>query len=136
MELSCGAVLYTIINNEIYFVIIKSIKNICGFPKGHQEDNETCKQTALREIKEEVGIDAIIDDVQIIFEDDYYIEGKVHRKIIYFIAHYYNQEIKLQKSELKDAYLLKYDDALNKLNFRSSKNILKKAYKYINGHIK
>ena len=38
-EKSCGALCYTKINNEIYWVIICSLEGIYGFPKGHVEND-------------------------------------------------------------------------------------------------
>lgn len=62
MEKSAGAVLYTIIENKINYLISLDFHNNWGFPKGHLENNKTEVEAALREIKEEVGIDATIDD--------------------------------------------------------------------------
>ena len=55
-ETSCGAVVFTRRGGEIFYVIIRSIEGYYGFPKGHMEGDETPEQTALREIREEVGL--------------------------------------------------------------------------------
>ncbi len=60
-ELSCG--LAIICGNRV--LLEQTEKGFWGFPMGHLDDNETCKQAAIRETKEEVGIviteDKIID---------------------------------------------------------------------------
>lgn len=38
------------------FFVIQSYHNLFGFPKGKQEDNETLRETASRELAEETGI--------------------------------------------------------------------------------
>ena len=57
-EKSCGAVLFTTEKGIKKFLLVES--NYFGFPKGHVEENETEQETALREIKEETGVDATI----------------------------------------------------------------------------
>ena len=61
-EKSCGAVIYKIDENKrISFLIVKQKTGNFGFPKGHVEEGETEKETAIREIKEETNIDALVD---------------------------------------------------------------------------
>ena len=61
-EKSCGAVIFTRDEEDLKFVLIKNLEGSYGFPKGHVEDNETEEETALREVKEEVGLDVEIID--------------------------------------------------------------------------
>jgi len=51
-EKSCGCI---IINNG-KVLLVKQTKGHWGFPKGHVEANETEEETAIREVKEELGI--------------------------------------------------------------------------------
>ncbi|MDD5098747.1 MAG: NUDIX hydrolase [Candidatus Colwellbacteria bacterium] len=39
----------------------KSLPNIWAFPSGTMEDGETIKETAIREAREELGVDVIIE---------------------------------------------------------------------------
>ena len=65
-EKSCGAVVYKIINNQIFFLIEKMQRGHFSIPKGHVENNETEIETALREIKEETNLDVLEDDLELI----------------------------------------------------------------------
>ena len=49
----CGAIVFTIKDNQIMYVIVKSVKGDYGFPKGHSEVNESDIEAARREISEE-----------------------------------------------------------------------------------
>ena len=57
-EKSCGCI---IIKNKKVLLVYEKNRNFWGFPKGHMEDGETEIETALREVKEEVGLDVEID---------------------------------------------------------------------------
>ena len=57
-EKSCGAVVFRKYHGNIELLLIKHVVGgHWSFPKGHVEAGETEEQTALREIKEETGID-------------------------------------------------------------------------------
>lgn len=60
-EKSCGAVVYTRLNGERLYLVEQMLDGHWGVPKGHVEENENEVETALREIKEEVGLNVIID---------------------------------------------------------------------------
>ncbi|WP_034439978.1 bis(5'-nucleosyl)-tetraphosphatase [Clostridium ihumii] len=131
-EVSSGAVVFTRKENDVYFVIVKSLEGHYGFPKGHIEGMETEKETALREIYEEIGIrPQIIDGFRTM--DEYIIPNKeeIIKEVIYFVAEYDNQQICYQEEELDGAYLIKYEDAMEVLNFDSSKRILSEAKDFI-----
>ena len=55
-EISCGFVLYRK-SPEILFLLLKHPnQGEWDFPKGHQENSETCYETATRELMEEVNL--------------------------------------------------------------------------------
>ncbi|MCI9625272.1 MAG: NUDIX domain-containing protein [Clostridia bacterium] len=131
-EISCGAVVFTRKEKEVYYVIVEEQEGYYGFPKGHMEGTETEEETALREIYEEVGIRAhLLQGFKTI--DEHAIPNKkdVIKKIIYFAAEYDNQEIIYQKEELRSARLLCYEEAMSAFQFESSKRILREAKEFI-----
>lgn len=61
MQISSGGIVYRIRNDgifEIKLITTKSWKY--SLPKGHVENNDSVEDTAIREVKEEAGIDASI----------------------------------------------------------------------------
>ena len=57
-EKSCGAIVYRKNRSQIELLLIKNrYGGHWSFPKGHVEGQETEIQTALREVKEETGLD-------------------------------------------------------------------------------
>lgn len=95
---SCGC----IVINDGKVLLIKQHQGFYGFPKGHMEKNETEIETALRETKEETGIDVILDKEKR-FEISYYTRKNNFKTVVYFLAHPKNIEIKIQEDEILEA---------------------------------
>ena len=131
LEISAGAIVYTTIQNNVYYLIILDNNNNYGFPKGHLEKDETLIQAAIREIKEEVGIDIEIDES---FKEElnYIMPNGIKKKAVYFIGKYTNQTPNRQLEEVEKILLLPYDEAYNILTFDNMKRVLKKANDYLN----
>ncbi|MBQ4075833.1 MAG: NUDIX domain-containing protein [Clostridia bacterium] len=133
-EKSCGAVVFTRSNGEIQYLLIRNLRGIYGFPKGHVEAGEREEQTALREIREETGI-----RVQLIpgfrREDEHRIPGKkdTMKKIVYFLGEYQDQEIVYQQEELTGALLADYEKAMGLFQYENSKRILREAHSFLTG---
>ena len=133
-EKSCGAVVFTRINNEIKYLLIRNLTGIYGFPKGHVEQGETEEETALREVFEEVGLAVkLLSGFR--SEDEHPIPQKENtiKQIVYFLGEYCNQEFTYQKEELSDAVLLDYETAMTLFQFDSSKRILTEANNFLLG---
>ena len=131
-ETSCGAVVFTRRGGEIFYVIIRSIEGYYGFPKGHMEGDETPEQTALREIREEVGLTPrLIDGFRT--EEEHALPKKpgVMKRVIYFVAEYEDQPIVPQKEELLSAQLMPYEQARALFQFENTKEILDQAKAFI-----
>ena len=131
-EKSCGGVVYTRENNEIIYVIIQHLGGHWGFPKGHMEPGENEYATALREIREEIGVHAVLQDGFRITEE-YPLPNKpgVMKQVVYFLAEYSEQEICYQKKELQTAKLLSFEEALHILTFDETKHILTEANRFL-----
>lgn len=131
-EKSCGGIIYTEEDGVRRYLIIESIGGAYGFPKGHMEGNETEVETALREIGEEVGIHpTLIEDFKL--TDEYPLPGKegVGKQITYFVGTYADQEIIPLESELVNATLMTYEEAMNVFQFESSKRLLEEAERFL-----
>lgn len=131
-EKSCGAVVFTKIDNSIKYLLIQNLTGIYGFPKGHVEEGESETETAIREVLEEVGIKIkLIKGFRT--EDEHLIPQKENtvKQIVYFLGEYYDQEFNYQKEELSNAELVDYETAIALFQFESSKRILKEANDFL-----
>lgn len=65
-EKSCGAIVYTVENGVIKYLLVEENSGFHSFPKGHLENEETEEQTAIREIKEETDLEVeLITDFKV-----------------------------------------------------------------------
>ena len=86
IEKSCGAVVFTKENNDLNYIIIRSLESFCGFPKGHVEGTESDIQTALREVKEETGLSVnIVDGFRVEDSHPFHRDGEIRMKHIVYI---------------------------------------------------
>ena len=126
-EKSCGCMI--IKNRKVLLVYEKNI-NIWGFPKGHMEEGENEIQTALREVKEEVGLEVEIDE-QKRYTLNYIIRDEIDKTTVLYLATPKSEEIIMQESEIENIKWCDFDEALNTLTFENWKEMFKKVIKDI-----
>jgi len=123
-EKSCGAVIFD--GDKI--LVIQQVKGHWGFPKGHVEEGETEVETAIREIKEETNLDVEIDETHR-YVEHYSPEEGIEKDVVFFIAKKTGGEVKVQEEEVKDTQWLLPNEAMDRLTYDTSKNILSKVMK-------
>ena len=129
---SCGFVVYKRVGNENYYLIIKSLNGDVGFPKGHMESGESELETAIRELKEETGV-----DVKVIQGFRRQIEYELRRvpdtikQSVYFLGECTSDNIVCQEAEVAEASFLSYENSIKMLTFEETKNILKEAEAFL-----
>ncbi len=129
--LSAGFIVF---NDDLEFLLIKNVKGHWDFPKGKVEENEKVEEAALREAKEETGLD--IEKVegfrtQIAYT---YREGlgrPMRKKVILFLGKARSKKVKLRKEEHSDYKWLPFDEAFRTLTYSDQKVALKNAYEFI-----
>lgn len=113
-----------IIKKDGKYLLVQEAKKKCykkwNFPAGHLDFNETLKQGAIREIKEETGCDVTLDGVCYIanrvIENDLFIMIVFNCKLI-------NEHIEFDKEEILDVKWFEYGEIINKME-----NELRGAY--------
>ena len=136
-EKSCGAVVYCQKDNDIKYVLVCERSGYWVFPKGHMEEGESEYDTALREVKEETGLDVtFIEGFRVKDEHNLAREGRPNtiKQTIYFLVKYENQTFVPQESEISQIELLDYESAMAKLQFDSFKEILTQAQDFLENH--
>lgn len=130
---SAGIITYTIDNNTILYLLLRYTAGHWDLPKGKIEPGETREEAALRELMEETGLTAELDNdfeetISYIFTD--YDKHLAQKNAYFFIGRTTNTQINLS-DEHTDFKWLPYKDALKQLTYDNARTLLKKANKYI-----
>ncbi len=129
---SCGFIVYKRVNNKKFYLVIRSLNGDFGFPKGHTEPGESEIETAIRELKEETGIEVkIIEGFRRQIEYELRNIPNTIKQSVYFLGECTSDKIICQESEVSEARFFSYEDATKILTFEETKSILIDAEKFI-----
>lgn len=130
-EKSYGAV---IINEKKEFLLIRH-KNggHWDFPKGHKEPGESSKETALREVLEETGLQVrLIDGFK---EKSKYTPRPGVEKTVTFYLGFSMGEVTIQEEEIVEYEYLSYEEAKARITFKESRSIISSAKQFIDTYL-
>lgn len=127
-EKSCGVIVFH--KNE--FLLLHYPSGHWDFPKGHVEKGEKEEDTAMREAKEETGLDVEIlpgfkETMKYFFKDK---QGLVRKEVVFFLAESKDREVTLSK-EHRGFVWLPFNEATEKVTYKNAKEILKKADEFL-----
>lgn len=130
-ERSYGAVVIDPDDGKVLLEVM--VQGHVSIPKGHVEANENGEQTALREIKEETGLDVKLDTS---FEEssEYSPSRNAMKLVTFFLAFPVSRVLLPQKEEVKKLMWVTPEQAEELLTFQSDKNIVRDAYEYYREH--
>ncbi len=139
-ETSAGAIIFRVQEGKPRCLLLHYESGHWDFVKGHIEGNETEQQTLLREAKEEAGL----TDLRIIpgFREkiSYFFkrEGKtIPKDVIFLLAETKASEKDIKLSFEHSGYeWLGLDEAVKKVTYTNSKEVLKKADKFLQENAK
>ena len=123
-EKSCGAVVFRKYHGNTELLLIKHTSGgHWSFPKGHVEGAETEIQTALREVKEETGLDISIQDG---FRQavEYFPKPNVRKQVVYFLGEAQSVEFKMQEEEISRIIWTDIRKAYHMVTFKNDKNLI------------
>lgn len=85
-EKSCGVLPYRKVNGRQEILLVYETNSQCwSIPKGHMEAGESEIQTALRELKEETGLTAILDTNRIA-SVEYSISNFAKKEVVFYLG--------------------------------------------------
>ena len=129
-EKSCGAVVYKRENGETLFLVEHMALGHVSLPKGHVEGDETERETALREIREETNLEVRLDTGfrQVI---GYSPAPGVWKDVVFFVAEAVSDRLINQESEVAALEWLPFGRAVEAMTFETDRETLTKARDYI-----
>lgn len=125
-EFSAGGIVFN--NNGQVLITQHSQNKHWSFPKGLIDQGQTSKEAAVREVKEEGGVEADIIDKVGYSKYVYTLNGvKIFKVVTYFLMKYISGDIKDHDFEVSDIGWYEPENALKQLSFSQDKELFKKA---------
>src|SRR5882762_8280456 len=103
-----------------------------GLPKGAVSPGETSEQAALREVKEETGLDAEI--VGLLDTIEYYFRAGdtlIRKSVDFYLMHHIGGTMAPQLSEVDDVEWVRLSEGIQRSSFDSERNVLSLALEQI-----
>ncbi len=126
-EKSCGAVVFYKAKQNTKILLVKNNNGrYWSFPKGHIEEGENEQQTAVREIKEETGLDVTLHDG---FREisEYCPFGKIRKRVVFFLAQAFTDNVKIQEEEIDSFIWVDLQQARKMCSYDNDLRIIEKA---------
>ena len=124
LERSCGAVVYTEQKGVRQYVLVKG--GYIGLPKGHMEEGESERDTAVREVFEETCVKTrLIPGFRRWVL--YHMPNGNDKRVVYFLATFENQEAHRNPDEFLKVLVMEYPEAIRALTFENDRATLRAA---------
>lgn len=134
-EKSCGCIIYKYEKNKRIFLLIhQKHGDYIGFPKGHVELNESETETAIREVKEETNLDVFLFE-NMIAKDNYMIDGKIDKEVVYFLATPMSFQANKQEQEVAELIWVEENEVKENLTHQHGKDVFSNMIKQFENHV-
>ena len=130
-EVSAGIIIYRRTREGLKYLLLYQKNRYWNFPKGKLEEKERSFRAAIREVKEETGInykDLRFRDYFKAYDRFVFMrEGKkVSKLVMFYLAESSTSRVRIEDEH--DGYVwLSYPDAIGLMKYKNLKDILKKA---------
>jgi 8-oxo-dGTP pyrophosphatase MutT (NUDIX family) len=132
-QVSAGGAEFRTNDGRREVVIVKVVPEMrWQLPKGVIDEGETREQAALREVREEAGVDASL--VELIETTEYWFTAeysgqlrRYHKFVHFFLMEYVGGDVNDHDHEVDEARWVSIDDALEMLTFKSERDVVTKG---------
>ncbi len=131
-EISAGGVIYRK-NAEDYEVALIHVRNRWGLPKGHVEEGERDEEAALREVREETGLEGKLirklGDIRYSYHDKTK-EGepfRINKRVHFFLLRYIKGDVRDHDHEADDVRWFPIEQAIKQLKFATERKMVHRA---------
>jgi 8-oxo-dGTP pyrophosphatase MutT (NUDIX family) len=136
-QVSAGGVAFRRIHSEVQIAIV-SVKPSLRWqlPKGIVDPGETTAVTAVREVREEAGVETdpieLIETVQYWYQRVQYGQRiRYHKFVHFYLLKYLGGDVKDHDHEVAESRWVSFQDAIDMLAFKSEREVVEKAQEMI-----
>ena len=137
LEISAGGVAFRIRNDVVEVALISvGEENRWQLPKGIVDKNETTEAAAVREVREEAGVETKlagrIDKVEYWYFARHGADrARIHKFVHFYLLEYCSGDVRDHDSEVNEARWVEIEPAIAMLAFEGERKILEKAKEMI-----
>ena len=131
-EVSAGGVMYRKNSDQIQIALIH-VRNRWGLPKGHVEEGERIEETALREVREETGLEGRLvkklGDIRYAYRDKTK-EGepvRIYKRVHFYLLRYLKGDVRDHDHEVDEARWFPMDQVIKNLKFATERKMVHRA---------
>jgi 8-oxo-dGTP pyrophosphatase MutT (NUDIX family) len=130
-EFSAGGVVF---NADRQIVVIVPTRRaadgsrVLALPKGHPDGNESAAEAALREVREEAGVDAEV--VESLGEVRYWYQRggrRISKAVEFFLLRYVSGDVADHDHEVEAARWIPAEEAAGKLTYDGERQMVRRA---------
>jgi 8-oxo-dGTP pyrophosphatase MutT (NUDIX family) len=136
-QVSAGGVAFRRVESNIQIAIV-SVKPSLRWqlPKGIVDPGETTAVTAVREVREEAGVDTepieLIETVQYWYQRVQYGQRiRYHKFVHFYLLRYVGGDVANHDHEIAEARWVSFEEAIDMLAFKSERGVVEKAREMI-----
>ncbi|MGE5377060.1 MAG: NUDIX hydrolase [Bacteroidota bacterium] len=138
-QISAGGVAFRRAGSEIQMAIV-SVKPSLRWqlPKGIVDPGETPEFTAVREVREEAGVETkvlrLIETIEYWYQRVQYGQHiRYHKFVHFYLLEYRSGDVADHDHEIEEARWVSFEQALEMLEFKSERGVVEKAQQILKG---
>jgi len=127
---SAGGVVYRRRGSRLEVCLIATAgRTRWQLPKGRIEPGETREEAALREVREETGLEGRIEEQlgEISFRYVRKQRKRIHKRVVFFLMELVSGSTDDHDDEVDEARFFPIDEAIDRLTFQSERDIVQRA---------
>jgi periplasmic divalent cation tolerance protein len=131
-EVSAGGVIYRR-NADDYEIALIYVRHRWGLPKGHVEEGERDEQAAMREVREETGLEGKLirklGEIRYSYRDKTKGDNavRINKRVHFFLLRYLKGDVRDHDHEADDARWFPIEEAIELLKFATERKMVHRA---------
>ena len=131
-EVSAGGVIYRKHAGAIEIALIH-VRNRWGLPKGHVEKGESNSDAALREVREETGLEGRmrkkLGDIRYSYREKRTGREpiRIYKRVYFYLLRYLKGDVRDHDHEVDEARWFPIEEAIQTLKFATERRMVKRA---------
>jgi len=131
-EVSAGGVIYRKQAGAVEIALIH-VRHRWGLPKGHVEEGESMNETAIREVREETGLEGRVSkklgDIRYSYRNKT-PDGeliRIYKRVYFYLLRYLKGDVRDHDHEVDEARWFPIEEAIHNLKFATERRMVQRA---------